>query len=345
MTAAVRSEDYDSFGRVTTPQLGIIYRPSNDFSLKGSWGKSFKAPTLYQNHYYVSALLYQATALGGTGLPADATAIYVVGGDPDLAPERAKSWTTSLAFHPDALPGLEAELTYFRTSYTDRVILPFPSVSQGLSNPAFAAFVDYSPTAATQAEVIASADLFFNYSGLTYVPENVVAILHGRYVNISRQWIKGMDLSGSYRFDVGAGRVTVRGSISRLDSSQQSLPGQDSVQLAGTLFNPAKVNGRFGVVWNSGGFTASTFANYIGGLKDTRTNVEGASFSTFDATLRYAFDSGLLSGLELALSAQNLLNREPPLHVPGPQVYRLPYDALSYSAVGRFLAFSVSKKW
>src|SRR3546814_13174407 len=28
LTAAVRSEDYDSFGSVTTPKLGLIYSPS-----------------------------------------------------------------------------------------------------------------------------------------------------------------------------------------------------------------------------------------------------------------------------------------------------------------------------
>src|SRR3546814_10233804 len=46
LIAAVRSEDYDSFGRVTTPKLGVLYDPSADFTLKASWGKSFKAPTL-----------------------------------------------------------------------------------------------------------------------------------------------------------------------------------------------------------------------------------------------------------------------------------------------------------
>lgn len=347
LTAAARSEDYDSFGRVTTPQFGVIYGPSADFSLKGTLGRSFKAPTLYQNYYYVTALLYPAAALGGAEYPADATAIYVVGGDRELSPERARTWSASLAFHPETLPNLEAELTWFHIDYTDRVVQPFANAAQGLSNAIYAPFVDYSPTIESQMEIITSADGFLNYAGAAYDPDNVVAILRGRYVNVSHQRIEGIDLSGSHRFDVASGKLTLRGSVSWLDSAQQLSPGQGSSQLAGTLHNPARVNGRFGLVWNRDGFTISTFANYTGGVKDTVNDEKGASFSTFDATLRYAIDEdgGAWPGLEFAFSAQNLLDRKPPLHTPPPYVYALPYDPTNYSAVGRFLALSMSMRW
>ncbi|WP_202845046.1 TonB-dependent receptor plug domain-containing protein [Luteimonas saliphila] len=346
-TLAARSEDYDSFGRVTTPQVGVIYGPSPDVTLKASWGRSFKAPTLYQGYYYVTALLYPAAALGGAGYPPDATAIYLVGGDRNLSPERARTWTASLAFHPQALPGLETELTWFDIDYEDRVVQPFANAAQGLSNPVYAPFVDYAPSAGEQAGAIGSAGSFLNYSGATYDPDNVVAILRGRFVNVSRQRVEGLDLSASYRIDAGAGRLTLRGSATWLDSTQQLAPGQADTRLAGTLYNPAKVNGRLGIVWNRGNFTASTFANYTSGVDDTVNDEQGASFSTFDATLRYAIDRNQTHwpGFEIALSAQNLFNRAPPLHTPAPQVYALPYDPTNYSAVGRFLALSASLRW
>jgi len=43
-------------------------------------------------------------------------------------------------------------------------------------------------------------------------------------------------------------------------------------------------------------------------------------------------------------SAQNLFNREPPLHVVT-SFENAPYDSTNYSAVGRFLSFSISKRW
>lgn len=353
VTAAARTEDYDSFGRVTTPQFGLIYGPSEDFSLKGSWGKSFKAPTLNQLNFISAALLYPAAIFGGTGYPAGSTAIYLQGGNPALRPERAKTWNASLAFHPTALPNLQAELTWFNIDYTDRVVAPLTNITQGLSNPAYAAFVEYSPTAESQAQVLADADSFLNATGSPYDPSSVVAILHGRFANVVRQRIKGVDLSGSYRFDLGDGQLMIRGSASWLDSSQQSNQGQASTNLAGTLFNPAKVNSRLGLVWNHSDFTISAFANYIGGVTDAVNDHKGGSFTTFDTTLRYIVgkQAGFRQGgatsspLEFALSAQNLFNREPPLHTPASLIYSTPYDPTNYSAIGRFVSLSVSKHW
>lgn len=347
MTAAVRGEDYSSFGGVTTPKLGLIYRPGSDVTLKATWGRSFKAPTLFQRNYQVAALLYGTQILGGTGYPANATAIYLDGGNRDLEPERARTWTSSLAFHPIALPNLLAELTWFDVDYTDRVIQPIVNATQALSNPLYAPFVNFAPTVQDQSEVLANAGSFINSSGAAYDPANVVAIVYARRVNAARQRIRGADLSSSYWFDLADGRLTIRGSASWLDSSQQSATGLPNFDLAGTLFNPAEVNSRFGVVWDSGGFSYSTFANYTSGVKDTATGQKGGSLVTFDGTLRYAMPQtrGVWSGLELVLSAQNLLDREPPLYTPQSRIYSLPYDPTNYSAVGRFLSLSVAKQW
>ncbi|MCR6700951.1 MAG: TonB-dependent receptor [Dokdonella sp.] len=346
VTAAVRSEDYDSFGRVSTPTLGVIYGPSADFTLKATWGKSFKAPTLFQRNYAMMAHLFDPSAFGVTDYAEGDTLLYLNGGNPDLDPERARTWTASLAFHPEALPGLDAELTWFNVDYTSRVIEP--SAGYGaLDNPIYAEFVDRSPTAERLADIVSRVDAFYNYTAAPYDPASVIAILDVRYVNANRQRVRGVDLSGSYRFDLGPGRLTIRGAASWLDSTQQTKGMPDPYDLAGTLFNPAKVNARIGAVWSQGGFSASTFANYTGGVTNTLDNVKSASFTTFDATLRY--DTGergdAWSGLEFALAAQNVLDRAPPLYAIDTPLYVAPYDSTNYSAIGRFLSLSVTKRW
>lgn len=343
LTAAVRFEDYDSFGGVTTPKLGLIYGPSADFTVRASWGKSFKAPTLYQRHFAQSAYLYTASHMGGTGYSSGATVLMPYGGNPYLGPERARTWSASLAFHPKSLPGLEAELTWFDIDYTDRVVQPI-SVTQALSNPIYAEFIDYSPSAEKLANVLAMATTFYNNAGAAYDASNVVAIAENRYMNSAQQRIKGIDLSGSYRFDLGPGRLTVRGSASWLDSTRQLTLSQSPYDLAGTLFNPAKVSGRVGAVWSQSGFSASTFANYTDGVTNTLDDVKSASFTTFDATLRYFTGErgDVFSSMEFALSVQNLLNRAPPLYTPtSATAFR--YDSTNYSAVGRFMSVSISK--
>ncbi|TPG48466.1 TonB-dependent receptor [Rhodanobacter glycinis] len=349
LTGAVRTED-GGYGRVTSPKFGLIYAPSADFSLKASWGKSFKEPTLDQLSLAQVAIYYPAATFGA-GYPTDAAVLWLSGGNADLRPERARTWSASLAFHPEALTGLEAELTWFDIDYTDRVLQPLTDFNV-LGNPVYADFVDYDPTEAAQGTALANVNSsnFFNFVGAPYDASKVVAILDGRYVNAARQRIKGGDLSGSYQFNLSSGRLMVRGSTSWLASTQSLTVAQSPYDLAGTLAHPARIKSRIGAMWQQGGFTASLFGNYTSGVTNTADGRKGASFSTFDATLRYEAGAreDAWSNLALELSAQNLLNRAPPLYAATSVNYAngyAPYDSTNYSAVGRFLSLSLSKHW
>ena len=68
-TAAVRYEQYPRIGEIVTPKLGLIYAPTADLELKGSWGTSFRAPTLFQQYGAASAI----SSASGSSLPAAAT--------------------------------------------------------------------------------------------------------------------------------------------------------------------------------------------------------------------------------------------------------------------------------
>ncbi|MCD9033793.1 TonB-dependent receptor [Luteimonas sp. Y-2-2-4F] len=343
LTAAIRGEDHDSYGRVTTPKLGLIYSPGADLTLKASWGKSFKAPTLYQRYIGQGGYLYPATTFGG---PAGATALYINGGNPDLQPERARTLSASVAFHPEALPGLETELTWFHVDYTERITQPIITSSQALLDPVFEGFIHYDPTPEAQAALIASLFEFANYTPGPYDPANVLAIIDNRFVNASQQKIEGVDLSATYRIDLAASRLTIRGAVSWLDSERALTSTSGYSAASDILFYPARIAGRLGAVWSAGGFTASLFGNYRSGVTDTVNESRGASFTTFDTTLRYeiAGDRGILADMAFELSAQNLLDRDPPLYALT-TLSDAPYDSTNYSAIGRFLSLSVSKRW
>lgn len=347
LNLAARSERYDSFGGVTTPKVGLIYGPGPDLTIKASWGRSFKAPTLFQRYWAQQALLRPAAEFGGPGSPA--TVLMIGGGNPGLEPERATTRTASLVLHPEAMPALEAELTWFDIDYTDRVVQPITDPNMALANPAYAEFITHSPSAQKQKGVLDSADIFYNLTGSPYDPAQVVAIMYSRYANVARQRIRGFDLSASYWLDLGTGRLALRGSASWLDSSQQSTPGADVYDLSGVLFGPARVRARAGAVWNSGGWSISGFANHTGGVigpaPEGGSN-RSASFTTVDATVRYDTGPGrtLWSDLEFGLSARNLFNREPPSYAPVNSSFP-PYDSTNYSAIGRFLSLSVVKRF
>src|SRR3546814_13749369 len=97
-------------GKVTTPKLGLLYPPTADFSLKGSWGKSYTAPNLLQQFQEYSIYLWPAEPLGAAGYPADAPVLMTYAGTPALKPELAVSWPGSVLLHPAAVPALPVGL-------------------------------------------------------------------------------------------------------------------------------------------------------------------------------------------------------------------------------------------
>lgn len=344
LTGAARAEDYDSYGSVTTPKLGLIYGPSPDVTFKASWGRSFKVPTLSQQFMGRDAILFPAVALGGNGYAPGATALYLVGGNPDLSPERARTWSTSVVFHPATLPGLETELTWFDVDYSDRVVQPLVP-AQALSNPAFAEFLQPAPDHSTL-DALLQTFRFTNATGIPLDIDRLAVLVPNLYINSARQRVRGADLSASYRFDLPRGQLALRGSGSWLDSSRQVSTAQPALDLAGTLFYPAKRNARAGAVWKVDALTASLFGNYRSGVRNTADDSQGASFTTFDATVRYdAGDRGSwASGVALEVSLQNALDRTPPLYAATSPAFA-PYDSTNYSAIGRFAAVAVSKRW
>jgi outer membrane receptor protein involved in Fe transport len=344
LTGAIRTENHDSYGRVTTPKVGLIYSPAPDWTLKGSWGKSFKAPTLFEGYIAQFSYLYPASIFG-SGYAPDATVLYLNGGNLDLAPERAKTWSASVAFHPEALPRLETEFTAFHIDYNQRIIQPITDISGLLANPIYVDFVAHDPTAQEKAEALAST-VFTNYTGSPYDPDKLVAIVDNRFVNASRQRIQGIDLSGSYRFDLANSRLALRSSVSWLDSERALTQTSAFSPSSGILFYPAKFSGRAGAVWTRDGLTASLFGNYKSGVTDPADGTKGGSFTTFDLTVRYdtgARDSSF-SNMTFEASAQNLFNRDPPLYVVT-DLGNAPYDSTNYSAIGRFLSVSIAKRW
>jgi outer membrane receptor protein involved in Fe transport len=345
LTGAIRTEDYDSYGRVTTPKVGVVYSPGADWTLKGSWGKSFKEPTLFLGYLGQFSYLYPVAVFGGTGYAPDATALYLNGGNLALTPERATTWSASIAFHPEALPRLETELTAFHIDYTDRIVQPITDIAGVLTNPIYTDFVVHNPTAGELAKVLASTE-FTNYTGSPYDPGNVVAIVDNLFINASRQRVKGIDLSGSYRFDFADSRLTFRGSASWLDSERALTQTAAFSDASGILFYPAKLSARAGAVWTRGGLTASLFGNYKSGVTNLADGTMGGSFTTFDLTLRYDTSArdGIFSNMAFEASAQNLFDRDPPLYA-ATSFENAPYDSTNYSVIGRFLSLSISKRW
>jgi outer membrane receptor protein involved in Fe transport len=126
--AADRQERYSDFGSTNNPQLGVTWKPLTGTRFRGTFGTSFVAPQLYEVNPVPSQVVVEGltdptkgpgnctfSAVGGyhfVGASCTDTMI-TFGGNPNLEPEKARSWTVGLALDPEPLPGFRAELTYY----------------------------------------------------------------------------------------------------------------------------------------------------------------------------------------------------------------------------------------
>lgn len=350
LDAAVRYERYKGLASVATPKLGLIWSPLNGLDLKASWGKSFRAPTLQQRYQTLLVFLFPAATLGGSGYPSDATALYMQGGNPNLRPERATSWSLGAAIKPAAIPGLSIELNYFSTRYIGRIVAPIGFITQSLSSPLYAPQVTTAPGRAAIDAARAAAGIFTLAGVRGYDPAKVVAIVDNSSVNAGRQPAHGIDAIVRYKTALGPrDTLTLDANASYLASSRQLSATQPVIPLAGILFNPPHWRGRGSLSWDHGQFGATATLNYIGDLSDTRVQpaLRIPGQATVDLALRFRTSARApyaLRGLDVILAAQNLLDTAPPLIATGP-VTDAPYDSTNYSPVGRFVSFTIAKKW
>jgi iron complex outermembrane receptor protein len=348
-TGALRYEDYPGIASLATPKLGLVYAPSADVDLKASWGKSFKAPTLYQQFVRSNVYLFRASNYGA-GYPAGATVLGIDGGNRMLEPERATSWTGTVSVHPRIVPGLSIDIGYFRVDYRARIAQPLASTSGALANPAYASFVTVTPSAAQIADALALAPgALINNAGGVYDPAAVIGIVDNRFRNVARQISKGVDVAAMYNATLGdVGDIALTASGTWLSSRRQLIEGEAQARLAGLIFNPAGFRGRLGSSLTRGRTTVSAFVNRTSGVDDERRlpvlHVDGQT--TMDATIRFALgqDAGRLRGLELVAAVTNAFDTEP-AQIRTSSNYYPPYDSTNYSAVGRIVSLTISKAW
>lgn len=349
VSGALRYERYPGIGDVVTPKIGLIIAPTADVDIKGSWGKSFRAPTLYQQYQPNAVYVYAPSALGATGLPASATALLIFGGNRDLKPERATTWSTTVDLHPRSLAGAHLALSYFNVRYRDRIVTPISFVSQALSNPIYRDQVTPNPSASAQRALIAGASAFANFAGVAYDPANVVAIVNDGAVNAGSQKAHGVDMLADYTLTTGpTGHLRLSLNASYLVSTQQLSASQPITQLAGSLFNPPHWRGHGTLSWTEGPFTVTGDVSVTGGVDDSReqpsVRVEG--MTTADLTFGYRLPQsrGAVGGVGIVVSAQNLFNAKPHgIAVEGG--YDTPYDSTNYSPIGRLLSVGITKSW
>lgn len=349
VSAAVRYENYKDVAHLFTPKFGVIYRPIPGVTLRSAWGRAFKAQTLYQEFQIRQGVLFPGSVFPGAD--SSKTVFVAAGGNDNLKPEKATTWTATMEVQPQILPGLILQASYFHVSYKDRVVQPLGNnLFQAFSDPIYNAYILLNPSSQFLAEQIARLPQgLSNATGQPYDPSNVGGYLDASLQNAAAQKLEGVDLSAEYRTHLENGdQINLSASASYLKSEQQLSAGQPTVQLAGLIFNPPHWRWRAGSNWEHANVALSGFVSYIGGTTDNRYNPAPrvGSFTSVDLVgrIRSTDTNGLFSGIDATLSLLNIFN-EKPARIINTNLADPPYDSSNYSVVGRIISLTLTKSW
>lgn len=340
---AGRVEHYQDVGATANPKFGLIWAPTPSLVIRGTYGRSFRAPALRE---VTDSPVYAPTLLTlGTGR---VRSLILQGGNPDLDPERATSWTVGADWRPQHWPGLTLSATYFEVRFRDRIAQPVQqNLSRALTDPTLAPFVArISP--ATSAEDLARISAFLNSPFLStlngvFPPEAYGAIVDSRFVNTAALTVRGLDVNASYEFDLGGGRLGLSAAGTYLfDYAQQITPTSPVVDQVNVVNFPVRFRGRAGVDWTRGRLTSSAFLNYTSAYRDGQGRRIDAH-PTVDLQWRLAAaERGLAKGVELVLSARNVFNRDPPFYDNPAGVA---YDGANADPIGRYVSLQLTRAW
>ncbi|WP_029416647.1 TonB-dependent receptor [Brevundimonas bacteroides] len=340
VSLAGRVEDYDDFGSTANPKLGVVWEPVETLTVRGSWGTSFRAPSLPQ--------IGDAEVASVTFLPrtdgARVLALYVYGGNADLEPETAETWTLGLDWRGPA--GLEIGLGAFETTFSDRNAQPATENLTGvLTDPTLAPFVRLVSPGTSPADLALVRSYVgrpdFPFAGL-YPETTYGAIVDGRWVNTGEVRVRGLDLTARRTLTLGGGDLALDGSASLiLDYDTRPTPAapvRDVVDLVGY---PVSLRARAGGVWSREALSLGLFWNHVSDYRD-RLGARIDAWNTWDAQLRWSPATGRFQGLTAALSVTNLFDADPPFY-DAPSGFG--FDPGQASLVGRTVALQLIRRW
>jgi iron complex outermembrane receptor protein len=340
--AAVRIDSYKDGETSTTPKFGVKWSPADWIALRGTYAEGFRAPNPAESGtgglaaFSTAVDPVRCAAPGHEPQDCDAGPIALITSpNPDLDPEKSKSYTVGLVLDPTSTTSLT--LDAFRIKRTDEIF-------GGSSDAAIEA---------------GGANVIRGSNDIPGTPNSgsILAVLVG-YENASSTTVEGFDFDVRQRFDMGsAGKLSLDLQWTRISSFEREDVDGTKHEFAGTHGNcdvtncigTPKNRANFGATWDIGAFSLSSVVNWRDSIKnvseeadtecanhfadgtDAPNGCELKSFYTIDLSGRWKpTDSWEIFG-----SVANVTDRIAPLD---PLTYgAINYNPLDFSgAIGRY---------
>jgi len=308
LNGAARYTHYTTSGSVTTWKVGADWHMGGGLRLRGTVSRDIRAPTLND--------LFAGNTRSGTGFSDPHTGQNLgttlqTGGNPNLKPEKAKTFTAGLVYQPRGLPNFSVAVDYYNIKISDAI-----SILSG-ADANVANLCEQSNGISVYCDLIIRPLPFSDRSTANYP-----TLLLSQPVNVATTKTHGIDAEINYRFNLAGGQLSLRG----LGSYQPKFttvqfPNELAINNAGVA-QRAKLRASVLVGFQTGGFAITTQTRWRSAVKyngDPRIifaedyRVPAAAFTDLSVSQSV---NGFGGEAELFLNVSNLFDKAPPVY-PG----------------------------
>ncbi len=282
MNAAVRYDHYDTYGGQATPKFGLKWTPIDMLTLRGTWGKGFRAPSIAESG--TAGLAFgegntndpvlcpnaQANVAGTFNALCAYPAVGLSGSNPNLKAVTSTNETFGVIFEP--LPAFNVSADYYRIQLTNDIISASAAGGLGAN---YIALVRGPPAVLAECTATTAPNPCPTQNVLTPVGYPAYELIP--YVNAGLTTTSGFDIDLRSRLDVGGlGRLTFEVNWTHIIQYEYGYQGT-TFDLVGT-HGPSSISGDTGnprdrgvasLTWDKGPLTATLSANYTSSFSIT----------------------------------------------------------------------------
>jgi iron complex outermembrane recepter protein len=274
--AAVRYDHYNTYGGTATPKFGVKYAPFDMLTLRGTWGKGFRAPSISESGnsgeiFGAGGLVDPVLCPGGVqnvkGTYNSQCSVDITGYQVSNSQLKAvTSNNLSFGFIFEPLKEFNVSVDYYRIRLTNDIISQFEA--GGLQD--YTSLVR-GPTANIPVCTNTPASGPCATQNVT-TPVGLYAYATYPYVNAGITQTEGIDIDLRSHFDIGVfGKLKAELTWTRVFEYNETVQGQ-TFDLAGT-HGPSGISGDTGnpkdrgtlsLSWERSGASLTLSENYIG---------------------------------------------------------------------------------
>jgi|GEM_PF-116509 len=320
-----RYEKYlHSFGNFS-PKVALLFTPIDAIALRGSYGKAFRAPSVYQRVAVQAA--QPSVNDGGTFVFINTQAF----GNPDLRPEKSTSFNVGVTLRP--LDKLEFSADYYGFDYKDLIVKenPQPIIDQARAD-------TLAGLTGTPAQLRVQRDI-----------NGTLQLVRLNFINASSVKTDGVDVTGRYTLDTSFGAFDFNGAWTHVNKYLIRIaPGSAEIEGAGNVnFNNLgrslpRDRVQYGVSWKWTQHQLSAFGHYISSYKNDRSGITQTHIkaqNTFDVQYNLNLDSLLgKTTTRFTLGVVNVTNKMPPL-----AQLNLGFDPIVHDPRGRVIHVGIDQ--